>query len=376
MKFGPVSPAVRVESLDQEGRGVAHLDGKVIFIEGALTGETVEYVSFQRKPSYELAEAKRIIRASVSRVPPRCRYFGVCGGCSMQHLDPRAQVAAKQRVLEDNLARIGKVTPETLLSPIHGPTWQYRYRARFSARHVAKKGTLVGFRERRSSFVVDMQTCEVVPARISALLAPLRELIASLSIRERLPQIELAIGDAADVLVLRVLEPPDDSDLEKLRQFATRHRVQLLLQPKGPDSVYPLFAQEVTTLQYRIPDFDTPFLSARRILPRSITRSIGYWYGGPFRCSIRNRGSASPIFSAVWGISRWRLPGAARKCSVSKATRAWCSGRTGTPYSMGWETSAVSLTGICSRSRQKTGRNWRLSTGYSSIRREMARWSW
>src|SRR5258706_7172609 len=259
VKLGPVSPAVRVESLDQEGRGVAHVDGKVIFIEGALTGETVEYVSFQRKPSYELAVAKRVIRASVSRVQPRCRYFGVCGGCSMQHLEPRAQVAAKQRVLEDNLARIGKVTPETILSPIHGPTWQYRYRARFSARHVAKKGTLVGFRERRSSFVVDMQTCEVVPARTSALLVPLRELIASLSIRERLPQVELAIGDAVDVLVLRVIEAPDDSDLEKLRQFATRHGVQLLLQPKGPDSVYSLFPQEVIPLQYRIPDFDLTF---------------------------------------------------------------------------------------------------------------------
>lgn len=259
MKPGPVSPAVRVESLDQEGRGIAHFDGKVIFIEGALTGETVEYVSFQRKPSYELAEAKRIIRSSVSRIQPRCRYFGVCGGCSMQHLEPRAQVAAKQRVLEDNLARIGKVKPETILAPIHGPTWQYRYRARFSARYVAKKGTLVGFRERRSSFVVDMQTCEVVPARISAMLFPLRELVASLSIRERLPQIELAIGDAVDVLVLRVLEPPDDADLEKLRAFATAHRVQLLLQPKGPDSVYALFPLEVKPLQYRIPDYDLVF---------------------------------------------------------------------------------------------------------------------
>lgn len=259
MKPGPVSPAVRVESLDQEGRGIAHFDGKVIFIEGALTGESVEYVSFQRKPSYELAEAKRIIRSSVSRMQPRCRYFGVCGGCSMQHLEPRAQVAAKQRVLEDNLARIGKVKPETILAPIHGPTWQYRYRARFSARYVAKKGTLVGFRERRSSFVVDMQTCEVVPARISAMLFPLRELVASLSIRERLPQIELAIGDAVDVLVLRVLEPPDDADLEKLRAFATAHRVQLLLQPKGPDSVYALFPLEVKPLQYRIPDYDLVF---------------------------------------------------------------------------------------------------------------------
>ncbi|MEO8159721.1 MAG: 23S rRNA (uracil(1939)-C(5))-methyltransferase RlmD [Betaproteobacteria bacterium] len=257
--MGPVSPAVRVESLDQEGRGIAHLDGKVVFIEGALTGETVEYVSFQRKPSYELAEVKRVIQASVSRVTPRCRHFGICGGCSMQHLEPRAQVAAKQRVLEDNLARIGKVAPETILSPIHGPTWQYRFRARFSARYVAKKGTLVGFRERRSSFVVDMQSCEVVPARISALLLPLRELIASLSIRERLPQIELAIGDAVDVLVLRVLEPPDAADLEMLKTFARTHRVQLLLQPKGPDSVYPLFSDEVIPLQYHIPDFDLVF---------------------------------------------------------------------------------------------------------------------
>jgi 23S rRNA (uracil1939-C5)-methyltransferase len=259
VKLGPVSPAVRIESLDQEGRGIAHFDGKVIFIEGALTGETVEYVSFQRKPSYELAEAKRIILPSVSRMNPRCRYFGVCGGCSMQHLEPRAQVASKQRVLEDNLARIGKVRPETILAPIHGPAWQYRYRARFSARHVVKKGTLVGFRERRSSFVVDMQSCEVVPARISAMLSPLRDLIASLSIRERVPQIELAIGDAVDVLVLRVLEPPDDADIERLRAFATTHHVQLLLQPKGPDSVYALFPLDVKPLQYRIPDYDLVF---------------------------------------------------------------------------------------------------------------------
>ena len=259
MKFGPVSPAVQVESLDQEGRGIAHLDGKVIFIEGALTGETVEYVSFQRKPSYELAEVKRIIHASAARVEPRCSHFGVCGGCSMQHLEPRAQVAAKQRVLEDNLARIGKVKPEIMLSPIHGPTWEYRYRARFSVRHVAKKGTLVGFRERRSSFVADMQTCEVVPKRISALLLPLRELIASLSIRGRLPQIELAIGDAVDVMVLRVLEPPDEFDLDKLRQFAARHRVQLMLQPKGPDTVYPLLPEQLTPLRYRVPDFDLCF---------------------------------------------------------------------------------------------------------------------
>ena len=248
-----------VESLDQEGRGVAHTDGKVIFIEGALPGEVVEFASHTRKPTYEFAEATRIVRASASRVVPRCNFFGVCGGCSMQHLEPRAQVAAKQRVLEESLARIGKVTAETMLSPIHGPTWEYRYRARFSARFVTRKGTLVGFRERRSSFVTDMKTCEVVPARISALLVPLRHLIASLSIRERLPQVELAIGDAVDVLVLRVLEPPDVSDQDKLRQFAARHRVQLFLQPQGPDSTYPFHPLDAPPLQYRIPDFDLTF---------------------------------------------------------------------------------------------------------------------
>jgi 23S rRNA (uracil1939-C5)-methyltransferase len=259
MKRESVGPAVLVESLDQEGRGVAHVDGKVIFIEGALPGEVVEFASYRRKPKYEFAEARRIVRSSASRVVPRCRHFGVCGGCSMQHLEPRAQVAAKQRVLEENLARIGRVTAETMLSPIQGPTWEYRYRARFSARYVARKGALVGFRERHSSFVADMQTCEVVPARISALLVPLRQLIASLSIRERLPQVELAIGDAVDVLVLRVLEPPDASDQDKLKQFAVRHQVQLFLQPKGPDSIYPFFPLDAPPLQYRIPDFDLAF---------------------------------------------------------------------------------------------------------------------
>ena len=259
MKRESVGPAVLVESLDQEGRGVAHVDGKVIFIEGALPGEVVEFASYRRKPNYEFAEATRIVRASASRVVPRCCFFGVCGGCSMQHLEARAQVAAKQRVLEENLARIGRVTAETMLSPIHGPTWGYRYRARFSARYVVRKGALVGFRERHSSFVTDMKTCEVVPARISALLVPLRQLIAGLSIRERLPQVELAIGDAVDVLVLRVLEPPDASDQAKLKQFALQHRVQLFLQPKGPDSVYPFFPLDAPPLQYRIPDFDLTF---------------------------------------------------------------------------------------------------------------------
>jgi len=260
MRAEPIARFAQVESLDQEGRGIAHVEGKAIFITGALPGESVEYVPYQRKPNYELADTTRILRASPSRVIPRCPHFGVCGGCSLQHMDLRAQVAAKQRILEDNLARIWKFRAQIMLSPILGPDWRYRYRARLSARYVEKKSRqLLGFHERRSSFVADMGSCEVLPARISALLEPLRELIGSLSIRERVPQVELAIGDAVDVLVLRVLEAPQSDDAEKLRSFAEQYKIQFFLQPGGPDTARAYYPQDAAVLQYRIPDFDLTF---------------------------------------------------------------------------------------------------------------------
>jgi 23S rRNA (uracil1939-C5)-methyltransferase len=249
-----------VESLDHEGRGVAHVDGKAIFIEGALPGERVEFVSYRRKPSFELADAIRILAASPSRVEPRCPHFGTCGGCSMQHLEARAQVSAKQRVLEDNLARIGKVVPEQMLAPIRGPSWGYRYRARFSARYVVKKqAMLVGFHERRSSFVADMKQCEVVPPRISDLLVPLRELVGALSIRDRMPQVELAIGDAVDVLVLRILDPLTAGDEALVRRFADTHGVRIFLQTKGPETALPFHPVEAPALRYVIPDYALSF---------------------------------------------------------------------------------------------------------------------
>jgi 23S rRNA (uracil1939-C5)-methyltransferase len=160
---------IRVESLDQEGRGVAHADGKVIFIQGALPGELVTYASYSKKPSYEVAQVTQIVEPAPMRVTPRCPHFGTCGGCSQQHLDARAQVAAKQRVLEDNLRHIGKVECGSILPAIYGEAWGYRHRARFSARYVQKKGgALIGFREKRSSYVTDMTSCAVVPPRISA----------------------------------------------------------------------------------------------------------------------------------------------------------------------------------------------------------------
>jgi 23S rRNA (uracil1939-C5)-methyltransferase len=169
-------------------------------------------------------------------------------------------VAAKQRILEDNLDRIGKIRPQTVLSPILGPDWRYRERARLSARYVEKKARLLlGFHERRSSFVADMGSCEVLPARISRLLEPLKELLNSLCIRERVPQVELAIGDAVDVLVLRILEYPASDDAEKLRKFAEQYQIKFYLQPGGPDTAVAFHPKEAPVLQYRIPDFDLTF---------------------------------------------------------------------------------------------------------------------
>lgn len=246
----------RVESLDHEGRGVAHVDGKVVFIEGALPGETVEYVPFKKKENFEQANATRIIRTSFLRATPKCPNFGVCGGCSMQHLEASGQVAAKQRVLEDNLWHIGKVKPEAILPAIHGQPWEYRYRARLSVRWVAKKGkVLVGFHEKRSSFVADMASCEILPARISALIDPLRELVGKLSIRERLPQIEVALGQDVDVLVIRNLEALTPQDEELIRAFAEHHTIQFYLQPKGPDTARPFHPLDALELNYTIPEF-------------------------------------------------------------------------------------------------------------------------
>jgi 23S rRNA (uracil1939-C5)-methyltransferase len=254
--------SVLIESLDHEGRGVTHVEGKAVFVEGALPGETVEYSSYRKKPSYEMAQVTCVLRPSFTRTTPRCAHFGVCGGCLLQHMEPGAQVAAKQRILEENLQRIGKVKPLQMLAPVHGPTWGYRHRARMSVRLVQKKGgVLVGFHERKSSFIADMHHCEIMPGRISNLIDPLRELIGGLSIRERMPQIEFALSEQVDVLVLRILEPLTPEDEVKLRDFADAHRIQWWLQPKGPETVYPFYPLEAPRLAYTLPEFgiEMPF---------------------------------------------------------------------------------------------------------------------
>ncbi len=249
-----------VESLDLDAQGVARKsDGKVVFIEGALPGEEVTCSAGKRKNNWEQGTMTALRRESAQRVRPGCPHFGLhagaCGGCKMQHLHAAAQVAVKQRVLEDQLWHLAKVKPEIVLRPIEGPAWGYRHRARLSVRHVAKKGTvLIGFHERKSRYVADMQVCPVLPAAVSALLMPLRELIGAMEQRDRLPQIELACGDVVTALVLRHLEPLSQADLARLREFATRHAVQWWLQPKGPDSVVRLDGDD-RELDYALPEF-------------------------------------------------------------------------------------------------------------------------
>ncbi|MQQ99331.1 23S rRNA (uracil(1939)-C(5))-methyltransferase RlmD [Glaciimonas soli] len=257
---------IDIKSLDMDARGVGHLQnedgtqGKVIFVEGALPGERVSFQSFRKKKAWEAATMTALHRESVSRVKPHCQFFGVCGGCSMQHIDASAQVAIKQRVLEDNLWHISKVKADMMLRPIYGPTWGYRYRARISVRHVVKKdAVLVGFHERKSSFVTDMTSCEVLPANVSAMLVPLRSLIASLTIIKDLPQIELAIGEGehgiVTVMVLRIMAPLTAEDEVKLKAFADAHQVHWWLQTGGPQTAAPFYPAD-SALYYTLPEFN------------------------------------------------------------------------------------------------------------------------
>ena len=229
-------------------------DGKVVFVEGALPGERAAVSVFNRKRKFETARARQILESSAGRREPRCPHFGTCGGCATQHADERTQMAAKQRWLEDCLERIGKVKPDTLLPVLYGPEWGYRHRARLSVRHLASRGAMVGFRERRSTHVAEMRECHVLPESVSQLIVPLRSLVGSLSIRERLPQIEIAVGDNATVLVFRHLIPLSLEDEALIREFAKQHCIHAWLQPGGPESARP-FEPARSDLYYELPEF-------------------------------------------------------------------------------------------------------------------------
>jgi 23S rRNA (uracil1939-C5)-methyltransferase len=252
---------IDITSLDADARGVGHLPnedgspGKVIFVEGALPGERVSFLTFKKKKNWEAARMTELHRESSMRVDPACPHFDNCGGCSMQHLEPSAQVAMKQRVLEDNLWHISKVKSDNIMRPMYGPTWGYRYRARLSVRHVKKKDdVLVGFHEKRSAFVADMKECRILPPHISAMLLPLRALIKSLSIIEHMPQIEVAVGEEVTAMVLRIMAPLSAQDEVILKAFADQWNIQWWLQTKGPDTAVPYYPLD-KELFYTLPEF-------------------------------------------------------------------------------------------------------------------------
>ncbi|HHJ80394.1 MAG TPA: 23S rRNA (uracil(1939)-C(5))-methyltransferase RlmD, partial [Candidatus Tenderia electrophaga] len=249
-----------IESLDHDGRGVARIDGKATFIEGALPGEEVTFHYLTQRKSYDEGVVSEIINASPDRVEPKCPHFGVCGGCSLQHMDAQAQIMAKQQIMLDNFKHIGSVQPESVLAPLTAIEWGYRRKARLGCRYVAKKeSVLVGFREKRTGWLAEMSRCEVMHPAIGERIMELRQLVSALECYQRLPQIEVAIGDDVIALVFRHMDDLSDEDKEKLIQFGQQHDIHIYLQPKGPDSVH-LIWPEQSQLSYRLQEFDLEML--------------------------------------------------------------------------------------------------------------------
>ena len=247
---------MQVVSLAHDGRGVARVEGKTVFVDGALPGETVVASRSRKHRRYDEATLLEVLEPSPDRVQPGCAHFGVCGGCALQHLDGTRQIEAKQAHVAEQFARVGQVEPARWLEPLRGPSWGYRRRARLAAKYVIKKErVLVGFRERAKPYVADVTACPVLAGPVGPLIGELAELVGTLSIRDRLPQFEVAVGETATALVARVLDEPTAEDRQRLRAFASARGVEIYLQPGGLDTVAPL-DPPATPLRYRLPEFD------------------------------------------------------------------------------------------------------------------------
>ena len=248
----------RIESVTHDGRGIAAIEGKKVFVSGALEGEEVRFLRRKSRRNYDEAELLEIIEASPERIEARCEAFGRCGGCSLQHVSDEQQRQIKSQTLRDNLERIGKVEAGQWLEPIIGPAWNYRRRARLAVKDVPAKGrVLVGFRERHAPFITDMHRCEVLAEPVDGLIDALSEMIGRLSIKARLPQIEVAVAENAVALVFRVLDPPSDADKAVLSGFGADHDIRIYLQSGGLDSVTLLYPEsDIEALTYSLPEFD------------------------------------------------------------------------------------------------------------------------
>lgn len=254
----PNTPVVAtIESLSHDGRGVTHINGKTVFVAGALPQEEISFRYTKQNRDYDEGRVEAVLQASAERVEPRCRYFGLCGGCSLQHLAEDKQIHYKQQTLFDNLKHIGKTSPETMFEPLTATPWAYRRKARLGVKYVVKKGkVLVGFREKHSGYLADMQSCEILHESVGQHLTDLQTLIGELSIKDKVPQIECAVGDNATAMVFRHLAPLSDADYEKLLSYAKAHQIQLYLQPEGVESIQLLYPEHAE-LFYEHPSFNT-----------------------------------------------------------------------------------------------------------------------
>lgn len=306
----------QIDAVTHDGRGIAAVDGKKVFVAGALAGEEVRFQRRKRRRNYDEAELLEVVRSSPDRVDAKCAVYGRCGGCAMQHIDVDQQRIIKEQSLRDALERIGKVEPAAWLPALAGDEWHYRRRARLAVKDVPGKGrVLVGFRERHAPFITDMARCEVLARPIDSLISDLSEFIGSLSIRARLPQIEVAVAENAVALVFRVLDPPNDDDIARFQEFGGHHDLQVWLQPAGLDSIYAVWpTSDVPPLVYELPDFDitivftpTDFVQVNgEINRRMVALAVEYLDPGP----------ADRVLDLYCGIGNFSLPLARRSGAV------------------------------------------------------------
>ena len=314
MRSLPEPETAVIDSLAQDGRGVARIDGKTVFVDGALPGESVRVQRTRKHRRYDEARVVEVLVPAVDRVEPRCAHYGACGGCSLQHLDGERQLEAKRLQVAEQFRRLGGVEPAEWLAPVRGLAWHYRRRARLGVKFVKRKGkVLVGFRERSTPFIADVERCEVLAEPVGSLVGPLARLIDSLSIRERLPQVEVAVGQQATALVLRVLDPPSSEDKARLREFAARQEVEFYLQPGGLDTVTPL-DPPAAPLAYTLPGFDveirfrpTDFIQVNATLnERAVSHAI----------ELLSPGSGEAVLDLFCGLGNFTLPLARRTTRI------------------------------------------------------------
>lgn len=309
----PVS--VKIESLSHEGRGIAHVEGKTVFVNGALPGEEVLFQYKKRRSKFDEAHTLEVRNPAAERIDAKCEFFGICGGCSLQHMQHEFQIEHKQSVLIEQLKHIGNVEPKSVIPPLTGPQWGYRRRARLGVKYVEKKGrVLVGFREKYSPFVADINRCEVLHPSVGLLLEPLQSLIAELSLIKQIPQIEVAVGDDVTALIFRHLADFTDKDMVKLKDFGEQHHLEIYCQSGGLDSVIPLDGTTPKELSYSLPEFSV----IMKFLPTDFTQvnSEINQVMVPRALELLEVDSSDSVLDLFCGIGNFTLPLARRASRV------------------------------------------------------------